>query len=75
MKLCRDCKNFVAKDDYRENRCHRPKFKETNPVTGEVTLTNDDGWLSNCRLSREDGWFDARFMGSCGKEGRFWEAK
>ncbi|KMR91587.1 hypothetical protein FE62_15300 [Staphylococcus aureus] len=32
------------------------------------------GW-NTPRLEREDGRIMARLTGSCGKEGRFWEAK
>lgn len=63
MKLCTDCKH--GPDFVSGTRCH-------NPTRSNLT----DGTPKHlCVLEREDGFIGSLILGSCGKAGRFWEAK
>ena len=70
MKLCETCKHLV--DMYRAfDSCARSVKIRIDMQDGSEIIT---GWRTP-RLEREDGRIMARLNRSCGKEGRFWEAK
>lgn len=70
MKLCETCKHLV--DMYGAfDSCARSVKIRIDMQDGSEIIT---GWRTP-RLEREDGRIMARLNRSCGKEGRFWEAK
>ena len=70
MKLCETCKHLVGM--YRAfDSCARSVKIRIDMQDGSEIIT---GWRTP-RLEREDGRIMARLNRSCGKEGRFWEAK
>jgi hypothetical protein len=70
MKLCANCRHSVDKYEAFDS-CARSVRTLIDMQDGSEIKT---GWRS-ARLEREDGVIMARLNGSCGKEGRFWEAK
>ena len=66
MKLCKDCKYGETYDVFFCRRLERIEL-----CHGEI---DRDSW-TYARLERRDGPLMSRLKGSCGKEGRFWEAK
>ena len=72
MKLCKTCKHS-SKDMYMpfDTCCRSVRVEQVDLQTGDKIL---GGWRST-RDEREPGRIMARLTGSCGKEGRFWEAK
>ena len=70
MKLCVNCRHSADKYVAFES-CARSVNTRIDMQDGSEIKT---GWVS-ARLERMDGIIMARLSGSCGKEGRFWEAK
>lgn len=70
MKLCIDCRYF---EDNRDGYpiCLR-NVKSNSDLVG-VPLKGRD--YEHCRLERKHGWLDARLLGACGKEGRFFNPR
>ena len=70
MRLCRECKWFgdASEVDYESSRCKFPGMTtlETNYVDGESTEVYPT--CQDMRTAKLGG-------GSCGCEGRLWEAK
>ena len=72
MKLCKTCKHCHTAMYAPFDTCYRSvRVKGIDLRNGDETL---GGWRST-RDEREPGRIMARITGSCGKEGRFWEAK
>ena len=70
MKLCNTCKHLV--DMYGAfDSCARSVRIRIDMLDGSEIIS---GWRTP-RLERGDGAIMARLNRSCGKEGRFWEAK
>lgn len=72
MKLCVQCRH------YEEGKCYHPNSttKYIDPVGGEEKFSNAYGsGPMYCSTARLHGWLGTRITQSCGKEGRFWEAK
>jgi hypothetical protein len=70
MKLCKTCKHSVGKYAAFDS-CARSVRMRIDMQDGSESKA---GWRTSS-LEREDGVIMARLNGSCGKEGRFWEAK
>ena len=70
MKLCKTCKHSVGYYATFDS-CARSVRTRIDMQDGSEIKA---GWRT-ARLEREDGVIMARLNGSCGKEGRFWEAK
>lgn len=70
MKLCVNCRHSV--DRYATlDACARNVRTRINMQDGSEIKT---GWRT-ASLERTYGWVMARLAGTCGEEGRFWEAK
>lgn len=69
IKLCKDCKHYIPEYN-RCNYCRANNIGIIDMITGEFSPL----WIY-CSTHREDSWIYARFNKTCGKEGRFWEAK
>ena len=70
MKLCKTCKHSVGYYAAFDS-CARSVRTRIDMRDGSESKV---GWRT-ARLEREYGVIMARLTGSCGKEGRFWEAK
>ena len=70
MKLCKTCKHSVGYYAAFDS-CARSVRTRIDMQDGSEIIS---GWRTPS-LEREDGVIMARLNGSCGKEGRFWEAK
>ena len=70
MKLCKTCKHLVGMYGAFDS-CARSVRIRIDMLDGSEIIS---GWRTP-HLEREDGVIMARLNGSCGKEGRFWEAK
>jgi len=66
MKICRDCKHYDA-----QANCTKKVVEVIDIVTGIKTSTE----TRPCDIERTEGMLWSWFDGSCGKAGRFWEAK
>lgn len=73
MKRCIDCKHCKPHEFPNLSSCERLVSTRVCPVTGEVTPVRHR-W-EYCSTHRGDGWFWSRMFGTCGKAGRFFEAK
>ena len=72
MNLCKTCKHSHTAMYVQFDACCRAvQIKGVDLRNGDEIL---GGWRST-RDEREPGRIMARLTGSCGKEGRFWEAK
>ena len=72
MKLCKTCKHSQTAMYVPFDTCWRSvQIKGVDLRNGDEIL---GGWRST-RNERNPGRIMARLTGSCGKEGRFWEAK
>jgi len=70
MKFCRDCK-WNKKQIFGEcEYCNAPKNIKYDIVSGDQYFQ-----IPGCHEHRTDGWLKARRYNTCGKEGRWWEAK
>ena len=70
MKRCADCRYFEHNGDGFPLCLRNVKNQEN--VVG-VPLRDRD--YEHCRLERKHGWLDARLLGACGKEGRFFSPR
>ena len=72
-RLCRDCK--WCKEPGEFAKCYHPK--NTRNISAKYTGFTERVSLNinYCSTHREAGWIHCRMAGSCGKEGRWWEAK
>jgi len=75
VKLCKDCKwckNTNKRRAYFE--CHHPnnRSERIDLVDGEVIKVSQVTYCDNQRLR---DWLQCRTTHTCGKEGRWWEAK
>jgi hypothetical protein len=75
FKLCKDCKHCIPDKSVGlpfANCARKPVIGGLNyhAVNGE-----SGGDFASCAVQRSWGWFLARIYLSCGKEGRYWEAK
>ena len=73
-KLCKDCKHYVGSPKAEYDRC-----KKSNMFDADTSLVRGEGANvavpSFCDIQRKWNWIDARLLGKCGREGRWWEAK
>ncbi len=76
--FCKDCKwsrgsEFSGLKEYIECVCPEvPKNTTINYATGTTTKKP---WLESCSVLRQDNWFSARLLGTCGKGARWFEPK
>jgi hypothetical protein len=74
LKLCKDCHwSAIDPDSGGADRdryiCGFPR--NINLVTGEAI----EGWKKRAFLQRRDGYVGCRMRGTCGKEGRWFQAR
>lgn len=69
MKLCKDCKYSNNSQEYAY--CQRTIKPKISQVTGLVDTSNK--WY--CDLSRSCSWLEVLLFKTCGKHGKYWEAK
>lgn len=71
MNSCHDCKHYVILPYTLQGKCDGPEERKVaDPVTGERGI---EYWP--VYMQRRNGFILARVLGTCGKEGRFFEAK
>lgn len=68
-RICRDCRYSTSW--ITRTTCDLKDVYETDLVTGIRILSR----AFSCELERKHGRIRARLLGTCGKEGRFWEKK
>ena len=73
MKICKDCKHYKPLIGSGKQillpLCESPqRGYSMSKVTGEKTYD-----YSGCDFQRSEGYFWARILKRCGKEGRFYE--
>ena len=69
MKLCKDCK--YSSNDTKYSICQRTIKPIKSPVDGSVDVS--DKWYSV--WSRNSSWLEVFLFKTCGKAGKYWEAK
>lgn len=67
-KICAECRWYEP--HMLVDCCSCPKNLEKNVVSGNYMYRH-----MFCSDHRDDGFIECRIMHTCGKEGRWWEAK
>ena len=82
-KYCTDCKHSITVPGIPDRfaKCGADQNIESDKETGNQLVEGKSAALEDnlrwryCSNHRCDGWFAARFLGTCGKEGRWFEEK
>ena len=73
-KRCPDCRWYRADAlGDRFAKCHAPAGRPAENVLAGIE-DSKTRW-GYCSIERGHGWFGARFLEQCGREGRWFEAK
>jgi len=82
-KLCKDCKwcrpfEYPGLQDWRwpvaECTCPRNLASPAPSLVDGESSSQEYRWPACCQ-HRSDGWLDRMLMRTCGRAGRWWEAK
>lgn len=69
--ICTDCQWVRKPGDYAE--CHAPQGRPVGDYLSGSTSTR--AHIGYCSIQREAGWWWARQLNNCGKEGRWFVPK